>query len=167
MRDDITQWWSDLAERERHVIFYGGIVLAIFLIYLLAWIPLTEAVSKKKESVHSQRVLLHYLQGASAEMQALRAQGIGVAPARHANVLTVAEQTVSENQLQASLQQVQQPQSTEVQLTFQAVQFDKLLNWLQQLVMTQGFSVTQFTAKRSGAAGVADVSLTLKAEGAQ
>lgn len=160
---DIKPWWSDLAERERHVIFYGGIVLAIFLVYLLIWSPLTDAVAKQKESVRSQRTALHYLQGAAVEVQTLRAQGIGVAPARHANILTVAEQTVSENQLQASLKQVQQPQPNEVQLTFQAVPFDQLLNWLQHLVMTQGFSVTEFTAKRSGTAGIATVSLTLKA----
>ena len=162
IQTNFKQWWDNLHERERKIVLFGAIALIIVLVYLIIWSPLSDAVAQRKKAVHSQQALLHYLHGASVEIQTLKAQGIStsISPAQ-TDLLTLVEQSASSQQLSTYLKQVEQPQPNQISLTFDNVPFDNLLRWLEMLSTTHGVNVIQMNATRLGTPGLANVTMTL------
>ncbi|MCX7125507.1 MAG: type II secretion system protein M [Gammaproteobacteria bacterium] len=157
----LKSWWENLQERERQVLSIGGTVLGILFIYLAIWSPLSSAVADQKHQVTAQTDLLNYLQQASTHIQALKASGIQVVAGENADLLTLAEQSLSAGGLTAFLKQVQQPQDDQVSLTFEKAPFDKLMQWTQTLAMLHGVSVVSLSATRLSVTGTADVKMVL------
>ncbi|HLB56088.1 MAG TPA: type II secretion system protein M [Coxiellaceae bacterium] len=159
--DNIKNWWGGLLDRERQMLMIGGIAVGIFLIYAAIWSPLSDAVQDRKTEVVTQRKLLHYLQNASSTITELKTEGIQVSAASNADLLSLAEQTLSQQDLSNFLKQVQQPKQNQIALTFQSVPFDKLMQWLQTLATQHGVRVTQLSAQRLAMIGTANVKMTL------
>lgn len=159
--DNIKNWWGGLLDRERHMLTVGGILVGIFLIYAAIWSPLSNAVQDKKTEVVTQRKLLRYLQHASSTISELKTEGIHVSAASNADLLSLAEQTLSQQDLSHFLKQVQQPTQNQIALTFENAPFDKLMQWVQTLATQQGVRVTQLSAQRLPMIGTANVKMTL------
>lgn len=159
--DDAKNWWENLLDRERRMLTIGVIVLSVLVIYALIWSPLSDAVTDYKTQIESQRTLLIYLKKAEAKIASMKAQGIQPATTSD-NVLSLAEQTLSQQALSVYLKQVQQPKPNQVALTFEKVPFDKLMSWLQMLIMQHGVSVLKMQATRLPVIGSATVVITLQ-----
>lgn len=160
LQDNIKNWWGSLLDRERQMLMIGGILVAILFVYEVIWSPLSDAVEDKKTAITTQQQLLRYLQHASQTITQLKAEGIQVG-ATQSDLLSLVEQTLSQQELSAYLKQVQQPQQKQVALTFEKVPFDKLMQWAQLLVTTHGVRVMQLSATRLAVIGTADVKMTL------
>src|SRR3990167_1014199 len=158
--DNIKNWWGGLLDRERQMLMIGGIAVGIFLIYAAIWSQLSDAVQDRKTEVVTQRKLLHYLQNASSTITELKTEGIQVSAASNADLLSLAEQTLSQQDLSNFLKQVQQPKQNQIALTFQSVPFDKLMQWLQTLATQHGVRVTQLSAQGLVMLGRANVRMT-------
>ena len=104
---------------------------------------------------------MKYLKKENEKIQTLKAQGIQLGDTHSGDLLTVAEKTLSSQQLSLYLKQVQQPKQNQLTLTFQQVPFDKMMEWLSGLTNTQGVDVTQFSAEKLPDVGTADVTMTL------
>lgn len=159
--DNIKNWWGGLQDREQKILTVCGIAVGIFLIYAVIWSPLSNAVQDKKTEVITQRKLLRYLQHASSTITELKTEGIQVSAASNADLLSLAEQTLSQQDLSHFLKQVQQPKQNQITLTFEKVPFDKLMQWVQTLATQQGVRVTQLSAQRLQVIGIANVKMTL------
>ena len=120
-------WWENLADRERHIVAIGCVVVGVLFIYTAIWSPLSDAVADRKMQVTTHRELLHYLQHASQTISQLKTQGIVVDAKGDIDLLSLVEQTLSQQDLSAYLKQVQQPQQNQIALTFEGVPFDKLM----------------------------------------
>lgn len=159
--DDVKNWWENLLDRERRMLTIGIIVLSILIIYALIWSPLSGAVTDYKTQIESQRTLLIYLKKAQAKITEMKAQGIQPA-ATSDNVLSLVEQTLSQQALSVYLKQVQQPKPNQVALSFEKVPFDKLMSWLQMMIMQHGAAVLKMQAMRLPVIGSATVTITLE-----
>lgn len=157
----IKNWWENLLDRERQVLVVGGILCGVLVVYAALWSPLSSAVQDRKMEVIAQRQLLHYLQKTSATIRQLKAEGIHVNASDTVNLLSLTEQSLSQQALSVYLKQVQQPEKNQVALTFEKIPFDKLMQWLQVLETSQGIRVSQMTATRLSIIGTANVTLVL------
>ena len=163
MFDTLKSWWSNLADRERLMLTVGGIFVTLFVIYSAIWSPLSNTVSDYKLQVKTQRDLLAFLQKASNTISAFRAEGVQAsttAPSAE-NLLSLAEQTLTQHQLSSFLKQVQQPKSDQVLLVFEKAPLDQLMEWLQQLIATQNVKVISVKADRLPVVGSANVNIVL------
>jgi general secretion pathway protein M len=154
-------WWENLADRERHIVAIGCMVVGILFIYTAIWSPLSDAVVDRKIQVTTHRQLLRYLQHASQTISQLKTQGVVVDAKGNIDLLSLAEQTLSQQDLSAYLKQVQQPQQNQIALTFENVPFDKLMQWLQMMTSQHGILISQLTATRLPIVGTANVQMTL------
>lgn len=155
-------WWQGLSDHDQRIAKIGGIAAGILLVYFLLWNPLSDAVSNQKNQIKAQQNLLVYLQHAFVKIQAFQASGVTATAQKSGALLTVVESSLAAKQMSAYLQQVQQPENNQAQLTFSKVPFDQLMQWLQTLWTTQGVSVTNFSATRLPMPGLAEVDLTVK-----
>ena len=158
---NIKNWWGNLLDRERQVLTIAGVFVGVLFIYSVTWSPLSDAVQDRKIEVTTQQQLLRYLQHASSTIAQLKAEGIQVSTASNADLLSLAEQTLSQQALSSYLKQVQQPQQNQIVLTFENVPLDKLMQWVQMLATTHGVRVTQLSADRLPVIGTANVKMTL------
>ena len=161
MIEHIKNAYHHLQDRERRLLSIGSVILALLFIYGFIWSPLSTSVSNYKITLQSQRQLLQYLQRASTKIQQLNASGIHIASTHSADLLMLAEETLSQQTLSPFLKQVAQPQPNQITLTFENVPFDKLMQWLQTLAMKQGVQVSQLSATKSSVVGAANVTMVL------
>jgi general secretion pathway protein M len=153
-------WWENLADRERQIASVGAMFVGILVMYALIWSPLSDVVADRKMQVTTHRQVLQYLQHASQTIAQLKAQGVVVDAQGNIDLLSLVEQTLSQQGLSTYLKQVQQPQQKQVNLIFENVPFDKLMQWL-QMMMQHGVDVQHFSATKLPAAGTAAVNMTL------
>ncbi|EKD91995.1 MAG: hypothetical protein ACD_29C00258G0002 [uncultured bacterium] len=76
--------------------------------------------------------------------------------------MTTIESTLATQQLSSFLNQVQQPQDNQAELTFENVPFDKLMQWLQTIWAANSISVVAFSATPQTVVGIGDVTMTLR-----
>ena len=160
MPTTLKNWWESLLDRERRLLVICGVVLGIFIIYSVIWSPLFNSVEDLKIQIGAQQKVLHYLQRASTTISGLKAEGIQ-ATQSGGDLLSLAEQTLSQQALSTYLKQVKQPQQNQITLIFQNVPFDKLMQWVQMMVTQHAVSVKQMTATRLSEVGAADVTINL------
>ncbi len=158
---NLKNWWENLLDRERQLITVCGVVVGILFIYGVIWSPLSDAVADRETEVSSQRQLLSYLKKSSVEIQQLKASGIQVNSVGQTDLLSLAEQTISQQGFSDQLKQVKQLKPNQIALTFENVSFDKLVQWIQMLATTQGVRVDTFNATRLPVVGAANVQVTL------
>ncbi|EKD77292.1 MAG: hypothetical protein ACD_42C00396G0007 [uncultured bacterium] len=152
---------ENLADRERRIALVGGVLVAALIFYAVIWSPLSSAVDDSKKQLYTQRSLLLYLKKSSQKIQQLKASGVTVSVTSNADLLSVLEQSLSSQSLSSYLKQVNEPQQNQFALTFKAVPFDKLMQWLQMMSSTHGVTVKQLSATRLMTVGLADVQITL------
>ncbi|OGT43510.1 MAG: hypothetical protein A3F13_00205 [Gammaproteobacteria bacterium RIFCSPHIGHO2_12_FULL_40_19] len=158
---NMRSWWENLLDRERQMLTVGGILGGILFVYAAIWTPLSDAVEDRKMAVVTQHQLLHDLKNTSAKIQQLKAEGVHADISDNIDLLSMAEQTLSQEALSTYLKQVKQPDKNQVALTFENIPFDKLMQWLQTLTTSYGVHVLQLNATRLPVIGVANVTIVI------
>jgi general secretion pathway protein M len=157
------EWWNNLALREKQMVSLGAVILGALLIYLLLWSPLDNAVSNLRNEIHHNQELLTWMMDADKRLQNLAKSGQPKQPAAvSGSLLSIVQKQINRTSLVSSLSQMHQTDSDSVQLTFQKVEFDKLISWLIELTRDQGITITQMTVTPSPTPGVVAVDLVLK-----
>ena len=159
--NDIKSWWYNLTERDRQMATVGGIVLGVFLFYIVIWSPLSNVVVTYKTNIAAQHDTLTYLQSANTQIQRYQAQGIQIAATDRSNLLAMIEQSATDHKLSAFLKQVEQPQPNHIALTFEKAPFDQCMQWLQQLSTSTGVQIITLTADRLTPVGTANIKVVL------
>lgn len=159
---DLKSRWESLADRERKMLIIGSILVAIILLYIFIWNPISSTAADYKNKVKSQQNLLIYLKNSWQHILRLKARGINVSmTAPSGNILSVVEQSAASHQLSSYLKQVAQPEPNTVTLTFDNVPFDNVISWLENVAETQHLSIQSFSATRTTSAGTANITMTL------
>ncbi len=138
-------FWQQRSLRERRVLAFGGLLLALMLLWLLAIEPALEGRER-------WRAALPQLRADAAQAHALSQQLAAVPPRSDAGAAPAVDKATLESQLQAALKaQGITPQSLNVQQAGDAllvrvnvtdVSFSALTEWLQQQQRTAQLSVS-------------------------
>lgn len=158
----INAWWRGREPRERIVLALGIVAVAAMLLWAFAWKPLDE---RRDAMIESNARLAADL----ASMRALAARagtagGSGDAARERAgqSLLALADAGLREAGLGASLRRIEPAGDGRVRLRLEAVAFDPLAAWLEQLARRHGVLVAEIAATRTDYAGQVDVQLVIE-----
>ncbi|MHB1946864.1 MAG: type II secretion system protein GspM [Gammaproteobacteria bacterium] len=157
------EWWNNLALREKQMLSLGGFFLVAFFIYLLLWLPLDNKVVTLRNQIQRNQELLAWMKEADKRVQILEKTAQPKKPTPlTGSLLSIVQKQINRTPLVSSLTQLHQVDNDSVQLTFQKVDFDQLMEWLIQLSKQQGIGVTQISITPGGAPGGVAADLVLK-----
>lgn len=153
--------WAQLQERERRVLLGGAVALVLLGGYALVWDPWMQAVSRLEQDVAEQRVLLGWMKQSVHEVQMLRGNRPGGAPAAGQSLLTLIDGSARAQGLGTAMQRVE-PEGNGVRVWLEKAPFDEVMRWLDRLG-DRGVRVTSFATERvAGQSGVVNVRLVLE-----
>ena len=131
MRD----WWNRLNVRERWFIGGGAVVLAVILVYVLAWRPWRIDVERLQQQIVAQRADLAWMRSAAQEIKRLNAAAVTQAPNRNReqSLSTLIDQTAKAAGLGTALKRVEPQGDAGLRVRLEQVSFDRMLLWLGEL----------------------------------
>lgn len=147
-------WWLARAPRERQVIGVAAVLAFLLLGWAWVWDPLQAALTQSRQRVQAAEAALLRMQGTAERMQRLQASAPARAEAPTGSLLVRVDAGLNAAGLATSLLRVDPLESGGVRVQFQAVDFDALLRWLEDLAARDGVRLSEFGAQRVSAGRV-------------
>lgn len=159
------EWFESLDTRQRLILLGGASLFGIFLLWLLAWRPLAGGVDRLETEVEAQRETLLWMQKAAVEIRSLRGSGAqaGSAGLGGRSLLAVVDQSARSAGLSNGLKRIEPESADSVRVRLEAVSFDTVLGWLDEMSRQFGISASMVSIEREGAPGQVNMRLTLQA----
>ncbi|MCU7808917.1 MAG: type II secretion system protein M, partial [Candidatus Thiodiazotropha sp. (ex Semelilucina semeliformis)] len=118
-------WWLTKTPREQLALILAAAALLLFLLYLMAWQPFSQAVEQKRLLVKSQQATLSWMQNNLTEIQRLRGSvGASRKAASNEALLTLVDRTAKQRQLRQQIQRIKPQGDKPVKLWVDQVEFD-------------------------------------------
>lgn len=163
MANTLKQYWLGLQARERLVLGWGGVAVALILFYIAIWRPWHIAIDAMQESVQSQRQNLTWMRQQAEQIKSagganLKRQVKG----EDQSLLSVIEQTAKQAKVRSAIQQmVPDRKKNEVRVVLDGANFNQWVRWIDELFKQYGVDIKQVTAERDeDKPNVAEIRLT-------
>lgn len=153
------QFWQNLQERDRWALILGGGAVLIYLGYLLLFAPLLNAVRDKQLEVLDKQETMQWMQKVSNQARQLK----GRTTTSNSQLLTLITQQLKQDPSLSFPYQLQQTSSGEIQLNFEEVAFNAVIEWLGKLADNYQITLKQFNAERLNTAGMAKLQIIITA----
>lgn len=153
----ITNYWGNLNERERWMLIIGGVCGIVFLFYLFIFSPLVDGIQYKTQQLIEKQDILSFLTNAQKQQKAVKK----IQTLSQSKLLTVFTEQLAQSSFHQSIYQVQQTASGDIQLSFDAVPFNPLINWLWSINQHYSFVIKQFHVERTALSGVVKMVLII------
>lgn len=142
----IKSYWLNLSERDRLVLSVGGLVVLVYLFYLLIYAPLTGAVeTQSKLWVEKQETLAWMKRQSKVKPQSKQIDR---------NLLSLFSTQLKQASFSQFPYQLQQSGSEHVQLSFDQVPYVDFLIWLRKLNQRYMMTIAELTVTRTETSGV-------------
>lgn len=151
------QYWTNLNERERLLGSLGALILIIYLFYRLIYAPLSGAVHNKSLELLEKQSTLSWMK----EVQQQIKKEIPLQRISNAKLLSLIDNQLREGDLKQFAYQLQQTNTGEIQLSFEKVPFNSLLNWLWKLQNHFTITLKQLNAEKVDLAGMTKLNLII------
>lgn len=156
------QWWAKLNMRERRMVIAAVALIAVLLLYVLAWEPLLAERDRLTASVNKLRDDDRWMQQAASQVKQLRGSG-AVARKNFGSLLGVINNTARPILKDAVLKRVEEDRDNSVRVWIEAVAFDDLVLWLGDLQRRYGITASSISAERFAKPGRVNARLILQA----
>ena len=154
------EWFEKLAARERLLVTWGG--AAVLVILLLGWLwPLQQRTVATRERVERKRGDLAFVQRAAPEILSAgpsTADGPGNEP-----LVVLVDRIARESGLAAAISSSEPSGDSQLRLRLTSASFDNVVAWLARLGQQHGVRVASATVDASGAPGIVNASVELRA----
>jgi general secretion pathway protein M len=151
-------WYANLGERDRTIVKYGGIVVAILLILGIV-LPLNRNISLAQQRVARKQGDLQFIQGAAPQLA-------GAGPAANVSsaesLVVLIDSSARESGLGKSLSNSQPTGDKGLRVRLDRVAFDSLVAWLARLSQQHGVRVESAEIETAGETGLVNAGLVLK-----
>ncbi len=156
------EWFNNLQTRERNWVLGTALILAVLLVYLLLWEPVTKKVTHLKNAVHAQQNQLTWMQQANQEIKALQA-GSGDQPILNqgTSLINAVESSAKQTGIRETVTRIEPQGSDKISVELRATEFDRLIDWIGLLTNQYDAKITQFSASRTDAKGRVDARFIL------
>lgn len=155
--------WQNLSLREKQSVAAAGVVVGLFLIYILIWSPLTSKTDELRDSIKHEQSLLSWMQEADKEMRNYVPQSEGKTFTSTAALLAWVQASVQQSSLSKQLTQLRARGTDSIELQMQNVSFDEFIAWLMKAQSQQHFKINQLSVTKTNVPGVVQVELVLQA----
>lgn len=150
---------SNLNERERWTLIGGLICVVLYGYYLFLYEPLSSKVKLKSTQLHEKASTLTWMQQVRLEHRnSPKKQTVS-----NSQLLTVLANQLKESTLRKFPYQLQQASSGEIQLTFDEVPFNPLIEWLTQINEQYALAIKQFDASKLETPGIIKLAVMINA----
>ncbi|ENN98111.1 MULTISPECIES: type II secretion system protein GspM [Pseudoalteromonas] len=151
MKKQIMQYWRSLKEQEQQLIMVAGGIFVIFVLVMGIFRPLNNAIDKAKKSYVTQQELLVWVDESIVKLKAAgNTQAIS-----NQNISQVVNSTRSRYRITISKMQ---PNDNSLRLTLDSVEFNQLIEWLDELVNQHGLRVENLDLSKDDKSGFVRVS---------
>jgi general secretion pathway protein M len=157
-------WFDSLAEREKQIVTFGGIGVALLIIYALIYSPLVSHAAYLRDKIQTEQKTLIWIQAADKQIQAIEGQGKNkgksVSPVL---MLSILQKHITQAELDRNLTQMKQASNDSIQLQFQKVVFDKLITMLTAVMKENSVTISQMSVTAGSTPGIvnADIMIVL------
>lgn len=155
------EWFRSLAPRERLLVGVGGIVVAITILYLGIWEPLSKAHTKRAGDLAAAQTLAQRLEVIGATVQSARANGSAPVMNNGASLLSTIDQASKSGALGQPLSRIQPEGENEVKVWIEAVSFEALVRWMNELESRYGVSIKSADIEKNTLPGQVNARLSL------
>jgi type II secretory pathway component PulM len=156
------KFWLSLSLREKQWVAVGSLILILFTLYQLSWAPFVNKVKNLRESVQHKQVLLAWMQEANQRIHQLTRSNVSEIKTS-VSLLNLVQTEIDKTSLAKNVSQLQQADTDYVQLSFQKVSFDKLIEWMFAMTKEHQLIIAETSLIPSEMPGVVDANLKLKA----
>ena len=139
MKQQWQEFWQARNARERMILSYGSIFLALALLYGMAWLPISEQRKKLSASLPQLRSQAAQLHADSQQVTALRANSS--AASGSTNAKSGVETGLQAVGLRDKITAIDRVDDHRVRITFNAIAFDGLLSFLETMQSEQRLRV--------------------------
>ncbi|ASM49096.1 general secretion pathway protein M [Pseudoalteromonas espejiana DSM 9414] len=151
MKKQLIQYWRSLKEQEQQLVMVAGGIFVIFVLVMGIFRPLNNAIDKAKQSYVSQQELLVWVDQSIVKLKAAgNTQAIS-----NQNISQVVNSTRSRYRINISKMQ---PNDNSLRLTLDSVEFNQLIEWLDELVNQHGLRVENLDLSKDDKSGFVRVS---------
>ncbi len=155
------EWFAQLNQREQMSVLALGLVLALYLLYVLVWSPLNskrELLLLQNTAIAESQVRVDEM---VSELMELRASGVKTGSNR--NLTSVINESTS--RLQLPVIRLQPNSRGEIQVRLENAAFDDVLKWLYHMEHTEHMLVREVSLTQSNTAGLVNVTARIAEAG--
>ena len=142
-------WFLQLNQREQLSVLVLGLVLGLYLLYMLLWSPLEGARDRLAPQNEGVATSLQRVDAMVSEITRLRESG--ARPGARRNLTSLVNQSTSALGLPVS--RLQPNSRGEIQVRLENAAFDDLLTWLYQMEYREGLLVREVSVTQAGSVG--------------
>jgi len=160
----IIQGWQRLAPREQRIVSAGSVLLVVIIAYFGMWEPFTANHAQLRNIVAAQQETVQWMHSAAQEVQHLQTaagQSTTATRAGQRSLLSIIDHSMRQKQLSRLSQRIEPKGSDTVQVNFDQVSFNTLLQWLADLYTQYQVTVTQITLEPQPIPGTVKVRVSL------
>lgn len=149
-------WFIALQPRERLIVTIAAIVLALMLLYLLAWSPVSTRLTTTRQDVAADRSLLLWMQKSNAEIKQLRGGTNRKTTNRNISLINAVESTARQAGIRQSITHLEPKGDTSINVQIKGANFDQLIRWQGTMEKQYAAQATQINIKPADKTGLVD-----------
>lgn len=154
--------WSALSARERSLALYGAAALGLVVLWLLVLLPLGKEADRLRAATPEAQAQLARMRTQAAAIQPLRGR-TRTAPAP-GTAVAVIDQSATSLGIRKQISRLEADGARGVQIAAEAVSFNSLIAWLNDLRDAYGFQVDSAQIDAHSVAGTVNARLHLRVE---
>jgi general secretion pathway protein M len=156
-------YWDALPPRDRKMLAGGAIIVAALLAWAFVWHPFALAREQLARRVVSDRAALAWMRGAQAQISGLAAKGArGTADRQGKSLLALADVSARGAGLASARMRVEPAGPRSVRVSFEGVNFDALVGWIETIARDYGVQATDLSTDRVEGLGLVNARVTLE-----
>lgn len=151
MKKQLIQYWHSLKEQEQQLIMIASGVFILFVLVMGVFRPLNNAIEHAQQSQIQQKELLAWVDESIIKLKSVGKTQV----ASNQNVSQIVNATRERYKINISQMQ---PNDNALRLTLDSVEFNLLIEWLDELVNTHGLSIENLDLSQDNKSGYVRVS---------
>lgn len=134
------QWWHNLTPREQKVVMIGATILLIIVVHFFIWSPLSDSVDLLQQNVAQDKELLAWMKMNLPKIDTAKIGANSAHPVNPADMFATVQQSLTTSGLKSVTQNIEQQKVGVIEVSFNAVGFDNLMDWL--IILHRDFVIT-------------------------
>ncbi|WP_394193925.1 type II secretion system protein GspM [Pseudoalteromonas atlantica] len=151
MKQQLEKYWGSLKEQEQQLIMVAGGIFVVFVLVMGIFRPLNNAIAQAQADQIKQQELLTWVDNSIVKLKAAGSRSIS----NNKNLSQIVNTTRGRFDITISKMQ---PSDNSLRLTIDSVQFNKLVEWLDEMVNNEGVQIDNLDLSRDDKQGYVRVS---------
>jgi general secretion pathway protein M len=151
--------YADLESRDRYALLGLAVFFGLLFVVVGIWQPAVNYAADAKASRDSKRELIEWMNSTAGQARATAGSQVA-SPNSGQSLLTIVSRTAKTFSIKPN--KLQPEGNDAVGVWFEAVAFDMLISWLEELQMKQGILVKQISVDKNEQPGTVNARIVLK-----